>query len=44
MAERYTRLSSLPENQYTIGSPVLIAAGALLKEEDAPDKQQSFDM
>ena len=32
MAERYTRLSSLPENQYAIGSPVLIAAGALLKD------------
>ena len=32
MAERYTRLSSLPENQYTIGSPILIAAGALLKD------------
>ena len=32
MAERYIRLSSLPENQYTVGSPVLIAAGALLKD------------
>ena len=32
MAERYTRLSSLPENQYTVGSPILIAAGALLKD------------
>ena len=32
MAERYTRLYSLPENQYTVGSPILIAAGALLKD------------
>ena len=28
--ERYTRLYSLPENLYTQGSPVIIAAGALL--------------
>ena len=32
MAERYTRLASLPGNHYTAGSPVLIAAGALLKD------------
>lgn len=32
MAERYTRLTSLPENQHTVGSPILIAAGALLKD------------
>ena len=32
MAERYARLFSLPENQYTVGSPILIAAGALLKD------------
>ena len=32
MAERYIRLYSLPENQYTAGAPVLIAAGALLKD------------
>ena len=32
MAERYTRLYALPENQYTADAPVLIAAGALLKD------------
>lgn len=32
MAERYTRLASLPENQYAVGSPILITAGALLKD------------
>lgn len=32
MAERYTRLFSLPENLYTPGAPVVIAAGALLKD------------
>ena len=32
MAERYTRLYSLPENLYTPGAPVVIAAGALLKD------------
>ena len=32
MSERYTRLFSLPENLYTEGAPVLIAAGALLKD------------
>ena len=32
MSERYTRVFSLPENLYTIGSPVVISAGALLKD------------
>ena len=32
MSERYSRLFSLPENLYAAGSPVVIAAGALLKD------------
>lgn len=32
MSERYSRLFSLPKNLYTEGSPVVIAAGALLKD------------
>ena len=32
MTERYTRLFSLPENLYAEGSPAIIAAGALLKD------------
>ncbi len=32
MAERYTRLYSLPEDLYTPGAPLVIAAGALLKD------------
>ena len=32
MSERYSRLFSLPENLYAEGAPVVIAAGALLKE------------
>lgn len=32
MSERYSKLYSLPENLYAAGSPVLIAAGALLKD------------
>ena len=32
MSERYTRLFSLPENLYQPGSPVMILAGALLKD------------
>lgn len=32
MAERYSRLFSLPENLYTEGSPLVIAAGALLMD------------
>ncbi len=32
MSERYSRLFSLPTNLYTAGSPVLIAAGALLRD------------
>ncbi len=32
MAERFSRVFSLPENLYTEGSPLLIAAGALLKD------------
>lgn len=32
MSERYTRLFSLPEDLYAEGSPVIIAAGALLKD------------
>ena len=32
MSERYSRIYSLPENLYATGSPVVIAAGALLKD------------
>ena len=32
MAERYTRLFSLPQNLYAPGAPLVIAAGALLKD------------
>lgn len=32
MSERYTRLFSLPENLYAVGAPAIIAAGALLKD------------
>ena len=32
MSERYSRLFALPENLYISGSPVVIAAGALLKD------------
>ena len=32
MSERYSKLFPLPENLYTEGSPVIIAAGALLKD------------
>lgn len=32
MSERYSRIFSLPENLYVEGSPVVIAAGALLKD------------
>ena len=32
MSERYSKLFSMPENLYTEGSPVIIAAGALLKD------------
>lgn len=32
MSERFTRLFSLPENLYSEGSPVVISAGALLKD------------
>lgn len=32
MSERYSRLFALPENLYASGAPVVIAAGALLKD------------
>lgn len=32
MSERYSRLFALPEDLYSVGSPVVIAAGALLKD------------
>ena len=32
MSERYTRLYALPQNLYLEGAPVMIAAGALLKD------------
>lgn len=32
MSERYTKLFSLPENQYVHGAPILLAAGALLRD------------
>lgn len=34
MAERYTKLSFIEENQYCIGSPILIQAGSLLKDNE----------
>ena len=35
MAERFSRLFSLPENLYTPGSPLVIAAGALLLDNQS---------
>ncbi len=35
MSERYTRLSFLPNNLYMDGSPLLIVAGALLKDNQS---------
>ena len=35
MSERYTRVFLLGENQYQTGSPLLIAAGALLKDNQS---------
>lgn len=32
MSERYSKLFALPENLYATGSPVIIAVGALLKD------------
>lgn len=32
MSERYTKLFALPENLYSVGAPVVIAAGALQKD------------
>lgn len=32
MSERYSKLFSLPENLYSVGAPVVIMAGALLKD------------
>ena len=32
MSERYSRLYELPLNLYAVGSPVVIAAGTLLKD------------
>lgn len=34
MSERFERLFSLPENSYSKGSPVVVAAGALLKDTE----------
>ena len=34
MSERYVKLFSMPENLYAEGSPLLIAAGALLKDNE----------
>ena len=33
MSERYTRLFSLSENLYAVGSPVIIAAGAVMTKD-----------
>lgn len=35
MSERYSKLFTLPENLYTTGAPVVIAAGALLKDNQS---------
>ena len=37
MSERYTRLFSLGKNLYTYGSPVIVSAGALLKDNKAQE-------
>ena len=37
MSERYIRLFTLPKNLNTEGAPIVIAAGALLKDNDADD-------
>ncbi|MGN0785250.1 MAG: hypothetical protein ACI4MR_06235 [Candidatus Aphodomorpha sp.] len=37
MSERYTRLFTLPKNLNTEGAPIVIAAGALLKDNDTDD-------
>ena len=34
MNERYSKLFALPQNLYSEGAPVLIAAGALLKDNE----------
>ncbi len=34
MSERYSRVCTLPSNLYASGSPVVIEAGALLKDND----------
>lgn len=34
MAERFERIYKLPDNLYTTGSPVIVSAGALLKDND----------
>lgn len=35
MSERYSKLFTLPENLYTTGAPAVIAAGALLKDNQS---------
>lgn len=35
MSERYNKLFSLPENMYTVGSPAIIEAGALYKDNNS---------
>ncbi len=34
MSERYERLFSLPQNLFTVGSPLIVSAGALLKDNE----------
>ena len=34
MHEIYSKLFALPENLYSVGAPVVIAAGALQKDKD----------
>lgn len=35
MSERFTKLFSLPENLYSEGAPVVVSAGALLKDNQS---------
>ena len=42
MAERYNKLYSLPGNLYAAGSPVIICAGALLKDVDRGEEQMTL--
>ena len=44
MAERYTRVFAFNDSRYAESSPVIVQAGAILKDEDSIEKQQSFEV